>query len=173
MNNDNRDVMCMNDDIQSPKVRIVNSDTPYPDVMSIQAARGLAYQGNTDLVEISVQGDVSICRLIDIGQFRYEQKRKERESRRNNKPVVTKELTFRPNIDTHDFDLKIAQAKRFLSQGHKVKISLRFRGREITHQDIGMSVLTRFRTSLEESVRVEREPALDGRQAMMILAPKG
>lgn len=126
---------------------------------------------NMDLVEVSPNAQPPVCRIMDYGKYRYEQNKREREARKNQKTVTVKELRMRPKIDDHDFEVKARNARKFLSSGDKVKIAVRFRGREIVHQDIAREKLDNLARQLEELAVVERKPFMEGRQMIMILAP--
>jgi translation initiation factor IF-3 len=132
----------------------------------------MAYEAGLDLVEISPNASPPVCKLLDIGRFKYEQQKKANEQRKKQKVIEVKELKMRPGIDDHDYDVKMKAMVRFLDDGDKVKVTLRFRGREMVHQELGLKVLERVRTELAEKAKVEQSPRLEGRQMVMILAPK-
>ena len=132
----------------------------------------MAEEEGVDLVEVSPMGKPPVCRLMDYGKFKYEQQKKANEARKKQKVVEIKEVKVRPNIDDHDYDVKMRQMKTFISEGDKVKVTLRFRGREMAHQDLGVKVLDRIRTELAETTKVEQFPRLENRQMIMVLAPK-
>lgn len=141
-------------------------------VVTIQEALSRADQAGLDLVEVAAQADPPVCKILDYGKFRYEEQKKKAEARKNQKVVEIKEIKIRPNIDDHDYDVKLRSARRFLEEGDKVKVTLRFRGREMAHQSINSEVLERMRSDLEEIARVEQAPKTEGRQTMMVLGPK-
>jgi len=125
-----------------------------------------------DLVEISPNASPPVCKILDYGRFKYEDQKKKAEARKKQKVIEVKEIKMRPNIDQHDYDVKMRAIHRFLDEGDKVKVTLRFRGREIAHQDLGLKVLNRVRDQLEEKSKVEQFPRLEGRQMIMVLAPR-
>jgi len=125
-----------------------------------------------DLVEVSPGADPSVCKMLDYGRYKFEQQRKKTDNKKKQKIVHLKEVKFRPTIDQHDYEVKMRSMVKFLSAGDKVKVSLRFRGREITHNEIGMELMNRIKTDLSELAKVELEPKMDGRQILMILIPR-
>lgn len=141
-------------------------------VMSAREALLRAYDAGMDLLEISPNAVPPVCKITDYGKFKYEQQKKANEARKKQKIVEIKEIKVRPNIDDHDYDVKMRAAKGFLEEGDKVKVTLRFRGREMAHQDLGVKVLERIRTELVELAKVEQMPRLENRQMIMVLAPK-
>jgi translation initiation factor IF-3 len=141
-------------------------------VMSAREALLRAYDVGMDLLEISPNAVPPVCKITDYGKYKYEQQKKANEARKKQKIVEIKEIKVRPNIDDHDYDVKMRAAKGFLEEGDKVKVTLRFRGREMAHQDLGVKVLERVRTELGELAKVEQMPRLENRQMIMVLAPK-
>ncbi len=141
-------------------------------VVSLRDALYAAEDAGLDLVEVAPQAEPPVCKILDFGKFKYEAQKKANEARKKQKIIEVKELKLRPNIDDNDYDVKMRAARRFLEEGDKVKVTMRFRGREMAHQDIGMSVLMRVRDALEDLVKVEQMPKLEGRQMIMVLAPK-
>ena len=125
-----------------------------------------------DLVEISPHAAPPVCKILDYGRYKYEDQKKKAEARKKQKIIDVKEIKMRPNIDTHDYDVKMRSIQRFLEEGDKVKVTLRFRGREMAHQELGLKVLHRVRDQLEELSKVEQFPKLEGRQMIMVLAPR-
>ena len=125
-----------------------------------------------DLVEISPHAAPPVCKILDYGRYKYEDQKKKAEARKKQKVIEVKEIKMRPNIDTHDYDVKMRSIQRFLEEGDKVKVTLRFRGREMAHQELGLKVLHRVRDQLEEMSKVEQFPKLEGRQMIMVLAPR-
>ena len=125
-----------------------------------------------DLVEISPNADPPVCKILDYGKFKYEAQKKKNEARKKQKTIDVKEVKFRPNIDDHDYGVKMRSMLRFLSEGDKVKVTLRFRGREMAHQELGVNVLSRVRVDLDEQAKVEQMPQMEGRQMIMVLAPR-
>ena len=141
-------------------------------VMTAREALLRAYDVGLDLLEISPNAVPPVCKITDYGKFKYEQQKKANEARKKQKVVEIKEVKVRPNIDDHDYDVKMRQMKSFISEGDKVKVTLRFRGREMAHQDLGIKVLERIRVDLGETIKVEQMPRLENRQMIMVLAPK-
>ena len=141
-------------------------------VMSARDALLRAYDAGLDLLEISPNAVPPVCKITDYGKFKYEQQKKANEARKRQKVVEIKEVKVRPNIDDHDYEVKMRQMKSFIGEGDKVKVTLRFRGREMAHQDLGIKVLERIRLELGETIKVEQMPRLENRQMIMVLAPK-
>ena len=141
-------------------------------VMSIGQAMQIAAGKGLDLVEISPTAEPPVCKILDFGKHKFELRRKKQESKKKQHVVQLKEIKIRPTTDKHDYDVKMRSVLRFLSEGDKVKISLRFRGREVTHNEIGMNVINRIRADAAEVARTELEPRMEGKQIIMILAPK-
>ena len=132
----------------------------------------LADEVGLDLVEVSPNADPPVCKLLDYGKFKYEAQKKANEARKKQKTIDVKEIKMRPNIDQHDYDVKMRSMVRFLDEGDKVKVTMRFRGREMAHQELGLQVLDRVRGQLEEKVKVEQWPKMEGRQMTMVIAPR-
>lgn len=141
-------------------------------IMPLREARRIAEEKNLDLVNVAPTAKPPVCRIMDYGKFKYEQSKREREARKNQKVVMIKEVRMTPNIEEHDFQVKLKNVVKFLSDGDKVKVSVRFRGREITHSSIGQQLLIKLAQQVSEHGVVERMPKLEGRQMVMILAPK-
>ncbi|CAO3447953.1 Translation initiation factor 3 [Azospirillum largimobile] len=141
-------------------------------VVSLRDALLAAEDAGLDLVEIAPQAEPPVCKILDYGKFKYEAQKKANEARKKQKIIEVKEIKLRPNIDDNDYDVKMRSARRFLEEGDKVKVTLRFRGREMAHQDLGMNVLVRVRDELTELAKVEQMPKLEGRQMVMVLAPR-
>ncbi|SYX85669.1 initiation factor IF-3 [Paenibacillus alvei] len=162
----------INEDIRAREVRLVGAAGEQIGITPFREALQMAYDANLDLVNVAPQAKPPVCRIMDYGKFRYEQQKKEKEARKNQKIVDVKEVWFRANIEEHDFNTKLRNVLKFLRDGDKVKCSVRFRGREITHADIGKKVLERVLKEANELCIVERTPKLEGRSMIMILAPK-
>lgn len=162
----------MNDGIRVREVRVIDEDGTQLGIMQIRDARRVAEEKNLDLVNVAPTARPPVCRIMDYGKFKYEQSKKEKEARKNQKVVLLKEVRMSPNIEDHDFQVKLKNVLKFLEEGDKVKISVRFRGREITHSSIGQQVLIRLAQAAGEKAIVERFPKLEGRSMVMILAPK-
>jgi translation initiation factor IF-3 len=151
---------------------VIDVDGTQLGIMPLREARRIAEEKNLDLVNVAPTAKPPVCRIMDYGKFKYEQSKREREARKNQKVVMIKEVRMTPNIEDHDFQVKLKNVVKFLSEGDKVKVSVRFRGREITHSSIGQQLLTRLAQQVAEHGVVERMPKLEGRQMIMILAPK-
>ncbi|GIO31600.1 MULTISPECIES: translation initiation factor IF-3 [Paenibacillus] len=162
----------INDEIRAKEVRLVGAEGEQIGIKPIREALQMAMDLNLDLVNVAPQAKPPVCRIMDYGKFRYEQQKKEKEARKNQKIVDIKEVWFRANIEEHDFQTKLRNVVKFLKDGDKVKCSVRFRGREITHANIGQKILERVKTEVAEISSVERQPKLEGRSMIMILAPK-
>ena len=141
-------------------------------VVSIRDSLIAAEEAGLDLVEVSPNADPPVCKILDYGKFKYEAQKRANEARKKQKIIEVKEIKMRPNIDDNDYDVKMRSARRFLEEGDKVKVTMRFRGREMAHQDLGMNVLIKVRDDLVELAKVEQMPKLEGRQMIMVLAPK-
>lgn len=167
-----RDGPRVNEEIRAPQVRLIDQDGEMQGVMSAREALIRAYDVGLDLLEISPNAVPPVVKILDYGKYKYEQQKKANEARKRQKVVEIKEIKVRPNIDDHDYDVKMRQMKDFIGEGDKVKVTLRFRGREMAHQDLGLKVLDRIRTELAETTKVESMPRLENRQMIMVLAPK-
>jgi translation initiation factor IF-3 len=141
-------------------------------VLPTREALWRAREVGLDLVEISPNADPPVCKILDFGKYKYEQQKKKNEAKKRQKIVEIKEIKIRPNIDDHDYDVKMRQAKSFIGDGDKVKVTLRFRGRELAHVDLGMKVLERVKGELEDIAKVEQMPRMENRQMIMVLAPR-
>jgi len=141
-------------------------------VVSLREALKLADEAEVDLVEIAPQAEPTVCRLMDFGKFRYQRQKKAHDARLKQKTIQLKEVKFRPSTEENDYRVKVKNIVRFLKEGDKAKITMRFKGREIAHQEFGMQMLERIRTDLEGDAVVEQMPKLEGRQLVMVLAPK-
>lgn len=159
----------MNDQIRTERVRLVDADGNMAGVVSIREALRAAEEAGLDLVEVSPNADPPVCKILDYGKYKYEQQKKAAEARKNQKTIDVKEVKIRPGIESHDYEVKMRNARRFLEEGDKVKVTMRFRGREMAHQDIGRDLLARMRDELSDICKVEMEPRLEGRQMIMIL----
>jgi len=167
-----RDGPRVNEEIRVPQVRLIDENGEMVGVMSARDAMLRAYDIGLDLLEISPNAVPPVCKLTDYGKFKYEQQKKANEARKRQKVVELKEIKVRPNIDDHDYEVKMKQMKSFIGEGDKVKVTLRFRGREMAHQELGIKVLERIRIELGETIKVEQMPRLENRQMIMVLAPK-
>ncbi len=162
----------MNDDIEATSVRLIDENGGQVGVVAVERALELADESGLDLVEVAPEADPPVCKLMDFGKFKYEAQKKANEARKKQKTIDIKEVKFRPGIDAADYDVKLRNIRRFLDDGDKVKVTMRFRGREMVHQDIGMNVLKRVRDDLEELGKIEQMPKMEGRQMTMIMARK-
>ena len=158
--------------INAAKVRLVDADGEMVGVVDIEEALRRADEAGMYLVEIADKADPPVVKVLDYGKFRYEQQKRQNEARKKQKVIDVKEIKVRPNIDSHDYEVKMRNARRFIDSGDKVKVTLRFRGREMAHQDLGMQVLNRIRDDLDEIAKVEQMPKMEGRQAIMVLQPR-
>ena len=161
----------INDEIRDKEVRLINSDGEQLGIVPIQQAQDIAIQKGMDLVKIAPQAKPPVCKIMDYGKFRFEQAKREKEARKNQRVVEIKEIRLTPNIDVGDLNTKVKNACRFLKEGDKVKVSVRFRGREVTHASLGQDLLHRFAELCSECSTVEKQPKLEGRQMLMFLAP--
>ncbi len=141
-------------------------------VVSLREGLVMAEEAGLDLVEVSPNADPPVCKILDFGKFKYESQKKKAEARKKQKVIEVKEVKLRPNIDDNDYNVKMRSMRKFLEEGDKVKVTLRFRGRELAHQDIGARVLDRVRTELEDLGKVEQFPKMEGRQMVMVIAPR-
>lgn len=167
-----RDGPRVNEQIDVAEVRLIDENGENVGVVSRDDALRRAENVGLDLVEISPHAAPPVCKILDYGRYKYEDQKKKAEARKKQKVIDVKEIKMRPNIDQHDYDVKMRSIHRFLEDGDKVKVTLRFRGREMAHQDLGLNVLNRVRDQLEELAKVEQFPRLEGRQMIMILAPR-
>jgi len=166
-----QDRTLINEAIRAKEVRLLDSEGEQVGIVSRDEALAKAASQDLDLVCISPNASPPVCRIMDYGKYRYEQQQKQKESKKNQKILVTKEIRLSPTIDSHDFETKAKHAEKFLTKGDKVKISIRFRARAITHSNIGKDVLDRFAARLSEFGTVEAKPKLEGRSMHMLLAP--
>jgi len=162
----------INDAIRAREVRLIDEEGQNVGVVSRVEALERATTAGLDLVEISPDAQPPVCKILDFGKFKYQEQKKAAEARKNQKIVEIKEIKMRPGIDDHDYDVKMRAIKRFFEEGDKVKVTLRFRGREMAHQELGMNVLRRVKADVEGISKVESEPRFEGRQMIMVLAPK-
>jgi len=161
-----------NEFIQSPKVRVIDENGENLGVMYTREAFEQAQEVGLDLVEISPNSDPPVAKFLDIGRYKYEAQKKANEQRKKQKTQEIKEIKMRPNIDDHDYDTKMKKVFSFIGEGDKVKITLRFRGRELAHGELGMQLLQRVQADISETAKVEQHPRMEGRQMLMVLAPK-
>ena len=161
----------MNDEITSPEIRLVGEQGEQLGIVPIQQALSLAEEAGIDLVEIAPTAQPPVCRIMDFGKFKYHEAKKAHDARLKQKQIQVKEVKFRPGTDEGDYQIKLRNLVRFLQEGDKTKITLRFRGREMAHQEFGIRLLERVKADLEEHGTVEQFPKMEGRQLVMVMAP--
>ena len=161
-----------NDEIDASTVRVIRSDGEQAGVMDIADAKELAYDEGLDLVEVSPMADPPVCRIMDFGKYLFEQNKKNQSAKRKQTRVHVKEIKFRPGTDEGDYQIKLKKLVQFLEHGDKTKVTLRFRGREMAHKELGAKLLKRVREDLDEYGTVEQMPQMEGRQMVMVIAPK-
>lgn len=164
--------LMINEEIRDPQVRLIAENGDQLGIVDVRAAQKMADERELDLVKISPNSNPPVCKLMDYGKYRFEMSKREKEQRKNQKIIELKETRLSATIDVRDMEIKAKQTVKFLADGDKVKVSIRFRGRQITHGEIGMDVMTRFYEMLGDSAIKEREPKMEGRSLFMILAPK-
>lgn len=161
-----------NEDIVSPDVQLIDAEGENKGIVRTRDAIAMAQELGLDLVEISPNANPPVAKMLDLGRFKYAAQKKAAEARKKQKVIEVKEIKLRPGIDIHDYEVKMRAVHRFLEEGDKVKVTMRFRGREMAHQELGVKVLDRVRADLEEIAKVESAPKLEGRQMIMVVAPK-
>ncbi len=161
----------MNDRIRCPEIRLIGAEGENLGVVTPERGLELAEQADLDLVEISPNANPPVCKIMDFGKFKYETQKREAEARKNQKVIEVKEVKFRPNTDTHDYEVKMRNVVKFLEKGDKVKVTLRFRGREMAHQNLGRELLERVAEDVKEIGKVENMPKMEGRQMVMMIGP--
>ena len=161
-----------NEFITVPKVRVIDGDGENLGVMFTREAIEQAAESGLDLVEVSPNADPPVCKFLDVGKFKYEAQKKANLARKSQKTQEIKEIKMRPNIDDHDYDVKMRAIQKFLGEGDKVKVTLRFRGRELAHGQLGMQLLQRVQGDTGDVAKVEQHPRMEGRQMLMVIAPK-
>ena len=162
----------MNNEIDAPQVRVVNADGDMVGVIPVEEGVELADAVGLDLVEVSPNADPPVCKILDYGKYKYAEQKKANEARKKQKTIDIKEIKMRPGIDEHDYQVKMRSVRRFLDGGDKVKMTIRFRGREMAHLNLGMKVLDRVREEIDELAKVEQFPKTEGRLMTMVIAPK-
>ena len=162
----------INEEIRDKEIRVISDDGEQLGIMSAAEALKIAESRNLDLVKIAPMAKPPVCKVMDYGKFRFEKAKKEKEAKKNQKTIEIKEIRLSLNIDTHDFDTKINHAKKFIASGNKVKVSIRFRGREMAHPELGQVIMNRCAEACAECASVEKPAKLEGRQMLMFLAPK-
>ncbi len=161
----------MNGRIRAPEIRLIDADGENVGVVSPREAMRMADEAGLDLVEISPNANPPVCKIMDFGKFKYEQQKRESEARKKQKTIEVKEVKFRPNTDTHDYEVKMRNVFKFLENGDKVKVTLRFRGREMAQQNLGRELLERVAEDTKETGKVENMPKMEGRQMVMMIGP--
>lgn len=164
--------MRSNRDIRVPHVQLINDEGQHQGIVTTQEALAMAADAGLDLVEIVPNAEPPVCKIIDLGKLKYQNQKKAAETRKKQKTIEIKEIKMRPNVDIHDYEVKLKAIRRFIDNGDKVKITLRFRGREMAHQDLGIKLLQRVKENTSEIAKIESEPKFEGRQIMMVIAPK-
>ncbi len=162
----------INEDIRVKEVRLVSEEGEQLGIVPIRDAMAIAIEKGLDLVEVAPSAKPPVCRLMDFGRFRFEQSKREKEARKKQKIISVKEVKLRPNIEDHDFEVKAKNARRFLSAGDKVKVTIMFRGREITHPDLGEKLSVKLAEQLSDISAVEKNPKVEGKNMVMILTPR-
>lgn len=171
LNISNKEIQ-INEEIRDKELRVIGSDGVQLGILSLSQAMNIAIDKNLDLVKIAPQAKPPVCKIMDYGKYRFEQAKREKEARKNQHIVDIKEVRLSLNIDTHDFNTKLANALKFMKKGDKVKVSIRFRGREMGHPEHGYNAMNRFAQACAEVAVVEKPPKLEGRSMLMFLAPK-
>lgn len=167
-----KETLRINEEIRVREVRVVSSTGEQLGIMQTRDALRTALEQQLDLVEVAPTAKPPVCRIMDFGKFKYEQQKRDKEAKKKQKVVTVKEVKLRPNIEEHDFNVKLKNAQRFLEDGDKVKVTIMFRGRELSHPELGKQILVKMATILKDMVTVEREPKLEGKNMIMILAAK-
>ena len=162
----------INDEIGGIRVRLVDEKGQMVGVVGLNEALTMAASAGLDLVEIAPNADPPVCKILDFGKYKYEEQKKKNEARKKQKIIEVKEIKLRPSIDDHDYEVKRRSMMKFIEEGDKVKVTMRFRGRELAHQELGMDVLIRVRDDLDEIAKVEQMPRMEGRQMTMVMSPK-
>ena len=161
----------VNEKIRAREVRLINQNGENVGIVSIREALEMAQDNGLDLLEISPQANPPVCKIMDYGKWKYEEQKKQSEAKKSQKIIETKELKIRPNIDVHDFQVKMKAAKRFIEDGDKVKFTVRFKGREISNQESGKELLNRVKEELGDIIKIDKEPIMEGRQMIMFVSP--
>jgi translation initiation factor IF-3 len=162
----------VNGRIRAPEIRLIGAEGENLGVVDPRKAMQLAEEVGLDLVEISPNAEPPVCKIMDFGKYKYETQKREAEARKKQKIIEIKEIKFRPGTDKHDYDVKMRNVLKFLEEGDKVKITLRFRGREMAHQELGLELLNRVADDVKEVAKIENMPKLEGRQMVMMIAPR-
>ncbi|CEO89585.1 MAG TPA: translation initiation factor IF-3 [Syntrophaceticus sp.] len=164
--------MRVNEEIRVREARVIDSNGQQLGIIPVREGMRVAAEQGLDLVEVAPQAKPPVCRIMDYGKYKYEQSKKERDARKKQRVINVKEVKIRPRIEEHDFQVKVRNARRFLTDGDKVKVTLMFRGREITHAALGHDLCMKFYKELEEQASMEKEPKVEGRNMIMVLVPR-
>jgi translation initiation factor IF-3 len=167
-----RDGPRINDEISVMRLRLVDERGEMVGIVTRNEALDMAADAGLDLVEIAPNADPPVCKILDFGKYKYEEQKKKNEAKKKQKVIEVKEVKFRPSIDDHDYDVKMRSMQKFIGEGDKVKVTMRFRGRELAHQELGMDVLMRVKDDLDAVAKVEQFPRMEGRQMTMVVSPK-
>ncbi len=167
-----KEAQQINGEIKDKELRVISADGEQLGIMSAKAALKIAEDSDLDLVKIAPQAKPPVCKIMDYSKFRYEQAKREKENRKNQKQIETKEIRLSVTIDVGDFNTKVNQAKKFLASGHKLKVSIRLKGRMMAHSELGVDNMKRFAEAVAEEANVDKAPKLEGRQILMFLSPK-
>jgi len=162
----------INEEIREKEIRVIDVDGTMLGIMSAKDAQKLAYSKNLDLVKIAPQATPPVCRIMDYGKYMFEQAKKEKEARKKQKVINVKEIQISPTIEDHDFEFKVKNAVRFLKDGNKVKVNMKFRGRQMNYTSLGEEILSKFAEAIKDVGTVEKKPKLEGRSMIMIISPK-
>ena len=162
----------VNRDIDAPRIRLIDHTGEQAGIVTVEEGLRRANDVSLDLVEIAPLASPPVCKILDVGKLKYQEQKKRSEARKKQKTIEIKEIKIRPNIDNHDYDVKMRSAKRFIEDGDKVKVTLRFRGRELAHQELGARVLERIKEELDLVAKGEQMPKMEGRQMVMVVAPR-
>lgn len=173
MNKSRENEPRMNDQIRNTTIRLIDADGNMLGIVPVNQGMEMADNLGLDLVEISPNAEPPVCKVMDYGKFKYEAQKKASEARKKQKVINIKEIKMRPNIDPHDYGIKMKNVRKFIEDGDKVKFTLRFRGREMSHQELGMKLMQQVKADMGEAIKVENEPRLEGRQMVMVIAPAG
>lgn len=173
MNKSRENEPRMNDQIRNTTIRLIDADGNMLGIVPVNQGMEMADNLGLDLVEISPNAEPPVCKVMDYGKFKYEAQKKASEARKKQKVINIKEIKMRPNIDPHDYGIKMKNVRKFIEDGDKVKFTLRFRGREMSHQELGMKLMQQVKADMGDAIKVENEPRLEGRQMVMVIAPAG
>ncbi|WP_071842001.1 MULTISPECIES: translation initiation factor IF-3 [unclassified Pelosinus] len=167
-----KDTLRINEEIRAREVRLTSATNEPLGIVQLRDALQMAAEQHLDLVEVAPTAKPPVCRIMDFGKFKYEQQKRDKETKKKQKVVTVKEVKLRPNIEDHDFDVKFKNAQRFLEDGDKVKVTIMFRGRELSHPELGKKVLDKMASQIKDLANIERAARLEGKNMIMILAPK-